>query len=414
MSPFYSFSSRVACLIRGYILLPLLFALFAVPSPANAQVRGVFAAATQEIPDPIPTCTTSGYALDGTLTASLLPSHAVIFHRVERARRGDNYGFIVSRNTVSAQEREVIIYDVRTMTVRTRKIFQTAGAFTYSSQFVGEVVDNVLYFGRTALTGGAGCIVTNCLEVSKMDISGTILGTSVTAIRADNLDDARMSGNSSLLIVYNDGTGRRLATASIPSTAVIGSGGLLPTSALYRLAINGALGFQYAGAQTPSPKTVQRVPLASVTVDSSSTFIFSVNNSMYALGLIPSANIIIGESDTFGGAPSQRSYHNADLSYIGTISTFLNSDGSPAGFTTFYDSVNNKLHSFRDSAGPNLIRTDPLSTIEQRYNCANCGALGLLPTVDFIESLGRLYQANGNAGAIATRIKVCSVGGPSL
>lgn len=410
----YSCSLRVVCSIRGYILLSLLFALFAVPSPANAQVRGVFAAATQEIPDPIPTCATSGYVLDGTLAANLLPSHTVIFHRVERSRRGDNYGFIVSRNTVSAQDREVIIYDARTMTIRTRKLFQTTGAFVYSTQFSGEIVDNVLYMVRSATTGGAGCIVNTCFIVSKMDIDGNILGTTVSGVRADNIDDARMSGDSTLLVAYNDGSSRRLATFSIPSTTLVGSGGALSVSAPYVLALNGAMGFQYAAVRSSATKAAQRIPLASITVVDSGLFVYGVNNSTYALAGIPPANLLVGDGNSFGGVAGQRGYLNADLSLVGTVNNFILSDGSPAGFTTFYDSVNNKLHSFRDSSGPNLIRTDPLSVVEQRFNCANCAAIGLLPTVDFIESLGRLYQANGNANAIATRIKVCAVGGPSL
>jgi len=410
-----SCSLRVVSWIPISILICLNSVLFVVAwSPASAAISGVFAGATTQTPDPIPACTTSGYALDGTLVANLLTNHTVIFHRVERSRRGDNYGFIVSRNVISAQDREVIIYNARTMSIRSRRLFQTSGAFTYSTQFSGEITDNVLYMVRTAVTGGAGCTVNTCFEVSKMDIDGNILGTTVTGVRADNIDDARMSGDSTLLVAYNDGSSRRLATFSIPSTTLVGSGGPLAVAAPYVLAINGALGFQYAAVRSSAIKIVEQIPLASITAVDSGLFVYGVNNSTYSLALIPTANLVVGDGNSFGGVAGQRGYLNADLSLVGTVNNFVLSDGSPAGFTTFYDSVNNKLHSFRDSAGPNLIRTDPLSVIEQRFNCANCGAIGLLPTVDFIESLGRLYQANGNAGAIATRIKVCSVGGPSL
>lgn len=410
MSPFSSFSSLARFSILSLILCGLSLAPSVGPSRASASISGVFIAATQQTPDPIPPCITSGYAEDGVLNIAPLPGHFIQFHRVNRARGSGSVGFIVTGNGITG-ERELITYDVSTMSMIARTVIQLS--LLYTTGLAGEVVDNHLYLARASVTGGPGCVANACMELTKYDRLASMLGTSQTSLRADNLDDARMSGASTLLVAYNSGAVRNLASWSIPGATFIATSPITGLASPQRLAINGDMGQQYTG--TVGGTAARRFALEQTSPQGSGTFLFSGLGTFLGMGIIPSAGLVIGGSSAVGGIPSTRSYMTSDLTLIGVASPFLFADGNEGAFTMFYDSVNNKIHSFRTDAGsgaPSLIRTDPLSVLEQRFTCANCNGSTAVPQNDFIESKARLYVSNAVAGRFVVRIKVCATGGP--
>lgn len=410
MWPFSSFSSVVRSFTLYLTLLCLSLAPSVGPSRVNAAISGVVAGATQQIPDPIPPCITSGYAEDGVLNIAPLPGHNVQFHRVNRARGSGSVGFIVTGNGVTG-EREIITYDVTTMSMIARGVIQSS--LLYTTGIAGEVVDNHLYLARASVTGTPGCVANACMEVTQYDRLGSVVASSQTSLRADNLDDARMSGPSTLLIGYNSGAVRNISSWNIPGTTFIATSPTTGISIPIRFAINGDMGQQYAAAV--NALAVRRYGLGQTTHQGTGTFLFSGLGTFQGLGIIPSAGMVVGGSSSIGGIGATRSYMTNNLTLIGVSAPFLVADGNEGPFTMFYDSVNNKIHSFRTDAGigaPSLIRTDPLSIIEQRFTCANCNASPSIPQNDFIESKARLYVSNAVAGRFAVRIKVCATGGP--
>jgi hypothetical protein len=162
---------------------------------------------------------------------------------------------------------------------------------------------------------------------------------------------------------------------------------------------------------------VKRIQLDSVTVDTTNTFGFPGATTLGALLTIPEAQLVIGNSTSFGGIAAVRNYRTGGLVNVGTTNTYLTTDGSAVARSSFWDVVNNKVYEFRIDAGSganNLMRTTPdTAVIEQRFNCTGCGA-NSLPTTDFAVSNARLYNAFDSSSTVAgvVRVKVCATGGP--
>ena len=103
---------------------------------------------------------------------------------------------------------------------------------------------------------------------------------------------------------------------------------------------------------------------------------------------------------------------------LGLAATYVANDGTSAWQSTFFDSINNKVYSVRADGGfgytAQIIRTDPLATIEQRFACGTClvNASQGVQASDFNQNMARLYLVNTSNPPVVNKIKVCATGGP--
>jgi len=420
MSLFFLFSSSVLFSIRLSVLLSLVI-LSGVPSSANAQVSRVYAGAVQSTPDPITPCTSSGFAVDATLLTAKPLNDVTEFHRIDRGRTADRVGYITTRDIATGKRRWLYSYDARTMVLIASREIQGLGQTTFTNQITGEVINGFLYMYRMVTGGSLSCPGgQQCIYLTKYDRNlnelGSTLASGLPGITS-NLDDARMNGASTLLLVHaNTNSDRYLTTWSVPGSAFISISAALGPKAPGQLAINGDAGWQYVGFRD-STRTIKRVQLDSTTVDTTNTFVFSGLETLGAIFAIPESQFVIGESTSFGGLAAVRNYRTGSLNNVGTTNTYLTTDGSAASRASYWDAVNNKVYEFRVDAGSganNLMRTTPdTAVIEQRFNCTGCAATDS-PTTDFSASNARLYNAfesdATNEGVV--RVKVCATGGP--
>lgn len=420
MSPSSFFSSRVVCLILAFLVIFPLLALFAVPSPANAQISGVYVGATQQTPDPIEPCTTSGFAVDATLLTTKPTNDLIEFHRIDRSRTSDRVGYFTTRDSATGTRRWLYSYNARTMTMISARELQALGQTTYTNRIAGEVVGGFLYLYRVVTAGSLTCPVgQQCIELSKYDRNGLLLGSTIASGLGlvDNLDDVRPSSASSLLLINADTAGNRFYTLwSIPGAAFLGNSASQGAIGVGQLVINGDAGFQYAGFGGAS-RTAQKIPLNSVIPALTGSFTFFGVEVLGAIWNNPQASQVLGESTSAGGLNAVRNYRDADLVNLFSTGTYVLTDGSAAPRSTFWDAVNGKVYAFRVDAGSganNLMRSTPgTATIEQRFNCTGCVA-SILPTTDFAVSNARLYNGFDSSATVAgvVRVKVCATGGP--
>lgn len=421
MSPSSFFSSRVVCLILAFLVILPLLALFAVPFPASGQISGVYVGATQQTPDPITPCTTSGFAVDATLLTAKPTNDLIEFHRIDRSRTSDRIGYFITRDSGTNTRRWLYTYDARAMTLITARELQSLGQTTFTNRIMGEVIDGILYLFRVVTAGSLTCPVgQQCLYLTKIDRNGLELGSTLVSGLGltDNLDDVRSSSASSLLLIHANTAGNRFYSLwSVPGAAFLGNSASQGSIGAGQLVINGDMGFQYAGF-VGAGKVAQQIPLNSAIPSiTGGTFTFPGVTVLGAIWNIPTASLVIGESTSAGGANAVRNYRDANLGNIGTTSTYLLTDGSAVPRSTFWDVVNSKVYEFRLDAGSganNLMRTTPdTAVIEQRFNCTGCLA-NSIPTTDFAVSNARLYNGFDSAATVAgvVRVKVCATGGP--
>ena len=128
----------------------------------------------------------------------------------------------------------------------------------------------------------------------------------------------------------------------------------------------------------------------------------------------------MGSSISFGGIAARRDYLNSSLVFQGQTATYLNTDGSATARNTFYDTVNNVMHSSRIDAGAGLtgqiMRMAPdTGVVAQRFTCGTGCSSGALPTADWVERAARLFYGNDISPGVQriTRVKVCATCGPS-
>lgn len=417
--------SSSSCLpVRFSILLSALICLAVlsgVPSSAKAVVSSVYAGAVQSIPDPILPCTTSGFAVDATLLTAKPLNDVVEFHRIERSRTSDRTGYFTTRDVATSKRRWLYSYDARTMVLIAAREIQALGQTTFTNSIIGEISGNILYMFRVVTGGSIGCPGgQQCIYLTKFDRNltelGSILVSGLTGI-LQNVEDARLNGASTLLLAYNNtASDRFLSSWSIPGGTFIATSAALGPQAPIQFALNADAGWQYAGFGDAS-RTVKRIQLDSVTVDTTNTFGFPGATTLGALFTIPEAQLVIGNSTSFGGIAAVRNYRTGGLVNVGTTNTYLTTDGSAVARSSFWDVVNNKVYEFRVDAGSganNLMRTTPdTAVIEQRFNCTGCPASSL-PTTDFAVSNARLYNAFESSATVAgvVRVKVCATGGP--
>lgn len=421
MSRFSFFSSRVASLIVGLMLAPLLLVPIAGPSPASGQISGVYVGATQQTPDPIPPCTTSGFAVDATLLTPKPTNDLIEFHRIDRSRTSDRVGYFVTRDSATSTRRWLYTYDARSMVMISARELQALAQTTYTNKIAGEVVNGFLYLFRGVTAGSLTCPVgQQCIELSKYDRNGLLLGSTLASGLGlvDNLDDVRPSSASSLLLIYANSAGNRFYSLwSVPGGSFLGNSASQGPIGAGQLVINGDAGFQYAGFNGGG-KVAQQIPLNSAIPSiTGGVFTFPGINALGAIWNIPTASLVIGESTSAGGSNAVRNYRDANLGNVGTTTTYLLTDGSAVPRSTFWDVVNNKVYEFRLDAGSganDLMRTTPDTTvIEQRFNCTGCPA-NSIPTTDFAVSNARLYNGFNSSATVAgvVRVKVCATGGP--
>jgi len=417
MWPFSSFSSLARFCTLSLTLLCLSLAPSVGPSRVNAAISGVVAGATQQIPDPIPPCTLSGFSIDSTLNQTILSGQTVRWHRVERRRDQPRVGYAVTTNSVS-NEMHLVSYDARNMSINRDVVIQAAGGADYgTTSVVGEVVGGQLYLILRVNFGRLGCNpvpANQCVSLSKYDSLGNKLGeTVVGSIPMQVVDDARTNGASTLLVSYGDGVDRKLMSFSIPGGSLISvSGSVMSPGTLGQFALNGDAGAQYI-AYSNSARTVKRIALDSVTVTATGNFTYTFSNTTGSPVVVPGL-ALIGESISFGGINADENYMSlTGLANIGNTFPWNAADGSAAPRSTFYDGVNGQLYSWRDSTG-RIARLAPLGgVVLERFDCGIPCVASSLPTTDFVEPNGRLYIATGSALQLTiTRIKVCATGGP--
>lgn len=420
MSRFSSFSLRVACLILVFLLALLPLALFVGLSPAKGAISGVYVGATQETPDPIPPCTSSGFAVDATLLTAKPTNDLIEFHRIDRSRTSDRVGYFVTRDQATSSRRWLYTYDAKAMTMISARELQSLGQTTFTNRIVGEVVDGFLYLYRVVTAGSLTCPVgQQCIYLSKFDRNGNELGSTLASGMGlvDNLDDVRPSSASSLLLINANTAGNRFYTLwSVPGGAFLGVSASQGSIGAGQLVINGDAGFQYAGFGGAA-LTAQKIPLNSVIPALTGSFSFFGVEVLGAIWNNPTTSQVLGESTSAGGLNAVRNYRDANLANLFSTGTYVLTDGSAVARSTFFDNVNRKVYGFRIDAGSganNLMRTTPdTATIEQRFNCTGCTA-NSIPTTDFAVSNARLYNGFDSSATVAgvVRVKVCATGGP--
>jgi len=420
MSRSSSFSLRVACLILVFLLALLPLALFVGLSPAKGAISGVYVGATQETPDPIPPCTSSGFAVDATLLTTKPLNDQIEFHRIDRSRTSDRVGYFVTRDNGTSTRRWLYTYDARAMTMISAREIQSLGQTTFTNQIAGEVVNGFLYLFRIVTASSLTCPAgQQCLYLTKFDRNGLELGSTLVSGLglSANLDDVRPSSASSLLLIHANTAGNRFYTLwSVPGGAFLGNSASQGSIGVGQLAINGDAGFQYAGFGGAA-LTAQKIPLNSVIPALTGAFSFFGVEVLGAIWNIPTASLVLGESTSAGGLNAVRNYRDANLVNIGSTGTYVLTDGSAVPRSTFWDVVNLKVYAFRLDAGSganNLMRTTPdTAVVEQRFNCTGCAASSI-PTTDFAVSNARLYNGFNSSSTVAgvVRVKVCATGGP--
>jgi len=306
------------------------------------------------------------------------------------------------------------------MAVLSSREIQALGQTTFTNRIAGEVIGGSLYLYRVVTGGSLTCPGgQQCLYLTKFDRNGLELGSTLASGLGlvDNLDDVRASSASSLLLIHANTAGNRFYSLwSVPGAAFLGVSASQGTIGSGQLAINGDIGFQYAGFNGAA-RTTQKIPLNSVIPSASDVFSFSGVEVLGSIWTIPSALLVIGESTSAGGLPGVRNYRDSNLGNVGTATTYVLTDGSAAPRSTFWDDINSKVYAFRLDAGSganNLMRTTPdTAIIEQRFNCAGCAASSI-PTTDFAISNARLYNGFDSSATVAgvVRVKVCATGGP--
>lgn len=418
MSPFYSFSSRVACLIRGYILLSLLFALFAVPSPASAEIRGVFAAATQEIPDPIPPCITTGYAVDATLDIPLQGDTPVVnVGAVDTSRRADRVGYILTRNNTNSTEVWVYIYNAVTMVVTRSFRLQDFGQLDYGNQRLVAVLNNELYLVRNINGGRLGCGIGRvCASLTKITPSGTAipgLTIDLVTLSFGGFDDFVVLSDGTAMLGFSDGSNRRLMNIN-----AVGFGPPLTGFA-------GQVVFAYREDGTPlfyagslNGTTIKSFLPGDTTPLDSDVYSYTLSNTSSAFTTVLSRNLLLGMSTSFAGSAANIAYKDLAMDNVRATESYpFSTDGSASRGGTYWDNINNVLHSLRIDAGsgaPSIIRSSiqPLS-IQQRFSCAFCDS-SLFRNFNFVQPTLRFYVNGTSAASVGrvTRIKVCATGGP--
>lgn len=423
----FSFSLRCSvrrCSTRYTVLLLILSLSFAAGSiPANSQsTQKDYAGAVQSTPDPIIPCTTSGFSVDATLLYPYTTANqTTILHRIDRNLGSFRAGFIVTRDTVTT-ERRLLTYEGQTMMNNKNVLLEASTDLDYAHNSAsGEVYNGSFYLARLVNGGRLGCTAGfTCVSLSKWDFNANKLGEVILgSINTPNIDDVRLNGASTLLMSVSNAAGfRTLMTFSIPGASFIAVGGNIGPGNPGTLAIDASNGYQYVG-YNDAARTVKQIQLDSVTVNLSGNFVFAVGDTLTTVYPVwdrtpTGIRYMVGESNSFGGSVATRDYQNG-ISLVDIGQTFyILADGGAVGASTFYDYINNKMYSFRDAAGPNLIRTDGGGTIEQRYNCpAGCLAASN-KLADFVLQNGRLYVTTepGGGNGKVNRIKVCATGGP--
>ena len=374
----------------------------------------------------VPPCATMGYSVETTLTLSTVPTAqwTLEFMRINRTSSTVRTGYVVARQTVT-QEKRLITYDTRTMTVIASVTINNpaVGKYTSGTQS-GDTDNDVLYLARLVNNGAIfGCTAGGgfpCVSMSKFDMFGNMLGESIAGTLATaNIDDARI--DNSTLLLLGSGASRYYQTWSVPGGSFIANSALTGIGSTGIIALGVMDGFKYVGF-TDVAKTIHKLAASSTTISATGTFAgnFALNNTLGAiLTFAPQASLLIGESISFGGINASRGYLSNTLVNVGSTSYVL-ANGSASAFGTFYDYVNNRMHGFRFTPGVaitnQILRTTPdTGVVEQAFTCSPaCTGGGAVPLMDFNVNSARLFVA-GNDGVNNTvsRIKVCATGGPS-
>ncbi len=411
------------------LLYCICFISYIIAEPSHAVViNKIFGGSvdnTQEVASTVP-CSVMGYSVENTLT--LTGFSDARFLRVNRnVYVGDSgTGYVVGGSGDLAQI-WLAAFNLDTMALIGTYEIQPAGggafgAYTNNGRYAGDTNGNDLFvfmfnrqlgFGGTCIAGGL------CGSLLAFNGSTFIGVGNDTTTRVDQMDDARFA-NTSTLFLADAGAGNRRATLwSTSSLTKLGTGAPIGVNgfSLISRAMNGYNYMSIGSATTPN---IYRLPVGTTVFDSSATLSFGggrISNAIFTFG--DADNFILNESTFSGGFTGLRNFASAPaMTDLGNAATYIAGDQSAAYQSTFYDSVNNKVHSVRSDAGgglaSNIIRSDSLAVIEERFACATCSVNNGqgMQMADFSTNMARLYLVNTTNPPTVNKIKVCAVGGP--
>jgi len=371
-------------------------------------------------------CTTLGYSVDATGSFTAFGDTPVLNQAVvEHTRRDERIGYDVTRNNTNSTEVWAYAYNAATMGLLSSTQLQVFGQLDYGNRVVA-VYNNALYLVRVVNAGRLGCTaLRRCMSLSRVTQDGTFTqGTPIDLVTSDifGLDDVSIDTDGTTYVAFASATGRRLAILSANSLSLIGFGPDFAINGSGKFAtVQEGTPFIYIGYQDAS-RTVQVFAKGTTTPLITSSFAFSGINVQQALTVATSQNAVVGLSSTVGGTPANMQYRDATtFSTISSMQSYpLASDGSASTGGSYYDSVNNKIHTFRTDGGggnPSIIRntfSTSALTIEERFSCGTPCNSGLFRAYDFSPSTLRLYVGSISGTTITnTRIKICATGGPS-
>lgn len=409
-----------------HTILLIFILICMLPTGSSAlQPNTIYGASADGTVTAVPACGSSGFSVESTLTLTGFTDAR--FLRVNNTTRKNNggIGYVVGGNGDLAQI-WLAAFDMDTMALLGTYQIQPAGGggfgtYTNNGRYAGDTSGNDLYiymFNRAAGFGGTCGGVFTCASLLKFTGASFIGVGNDTAIPVAQLDDAKFISATSILVMDSDGAGFRRPTLwSSASLTRLGSGATFGTSG-FTMVSDGMGGNNYVNQVTST--TNYRLPAGTTVFDASKVIAYGASRiaqAIYTLG--SGSDLVATESGINGAFPSVRDFMiGSTMTDLGLAATYVANDGTSAWQSTFFDSINNKVYSVRADGGfgytAQIIRTDPLATIEQRFACGTClvNASQGIQASDFNQNMARLYLVNTSNPPVVNKIKVCATGGP--
>lgn len=371
-------------------------------------------------------CTSAGFSVERTLTLTgFLDARMLRVNATTRAGNG-GIGYVVGGNGDLAQI-WLAAFDMDTLGLLGTYIIQPAGGaafgpYSNNGRYVGVTRGNDLFVfvqNRQLGFGGSCTIAGRC--ASLLNFTGTTfngVGTD-TATELSTIDDGKFISDSTILITDASATGFRKATLwSASSLTKLGSGAPIGSSG-FTLLSRSVGGYNYMAVAGATPN-MYRLPVGSTTFDATTTVTYGGGRIAEAIFAFNNdTGLIATETNYNGGFLGLRNFMTAPgMIDGGNAATYVVGDQSAAYQSTFWDSINSKVYTVRADGGAglstNIIRTNALAAIEQRFSCGTCvvnGSQGM-QMADFNENMARLYLVNNANPPVVNKIKVCATGGP--
>lgn len=407
--------------ILGWISVVLIYGQLSYA----AVVRDIYGANVDSTTNAIAPCSSLGFSVESTLTLTGFADAR--FLRVNSSTRANNggIGYVIGGNGDPAQI-WLAAFSMDTMALLGTYIIQPAGGgafgtYTNSGRYAGATLGNDLYafmFNRQLGFGGTCAVGGTCSSLLKFTGASFIGVGNDTAVGISQLDDAKFAGATTLLVMNSGGSGNRFPTLwSTASLTKLGSGTPLATSG-FTMVSRLMNGYNYVALVGGTPNML-RLPAGTTTFDASVTAGLAgrAPSAIYAFN--DDTGLIADDTTYVGGLNALRNFMLVPgMTDGGNVAAYVVGDGSAAYQSTFWDAINSKVYTVRADGGAglssNIIRTDALAAIEQRFACATCtvdGSQGV-QMADFNANMARLYLVNNANPPVVNKIKVCATGGP--